>query len=299
MRQTRAFLYASLIYLSIALLAWEVTRRQVASSENFESTAVTLVSPEESFEDAQQEVNSEASEACPEVKEEPTPPEPEPESEPPEPEPTPPAQPESEAPTEPPVEEPPVDVAEPRPPEPSLPEERETTAPEEPVEEPPPPLQPLDPVDPVKALSLKECPHAAPPQPKRVKKRVAKESRKRTKHAKKKHKKASSASRASARSRARRGGSANVNRLLAQIRRRIARNKSYPRVARRRRMEGTVRVSFTVTRSGGVSGILVSGPKIFATSARSAVRRAFPVDPSGYRGALPKRISVTLRYRIH
>jgi len=296
MRKIAAFLYASLIYGMIGTGIWWVFDKAATIAEEFQSTTVTLVSPDESFEDAQQQVNSEASEAsraqeAPPEKEEPEKVEPEPEPTPP-PEPEPQPEEKTPPPPEPQIEEPP-------PPEPQKMEEVQPEAVEEPLPDPVeetqpteelPRFKPLDPVDPKKALDLKCCP--SEPVKKHIKKRRVhrKKSRKAQRHA---------ASRASARSRARRGGSRNVNRLLAQIKRRIARNKSYPSVAKRRRMQGVVRVSFTITRSGGVRGISVSGPRIFAASARSAVRRAFPVNVGSAGISLPRRMSVTLRYRLH
>jgi protein TonB len=294
MRKTAAFLYAAIIYALIGLGVWWLFDKASVIAEEFQSTTVTLVSPEESFEDAQQMVNSEASEA---TKAEEAPPEevkpeevePEPEPEPPEPEPEP--EPVAEETPEPDPQEMEEVMPEPI-------EEPEAPDPVEKVEEPPPPLDLLDPVDPVKALDLKKCPQK--PVKKVVHKKVRKKQpRKEVRKKKVRRKAAAQNRRASVRSRARRGGSMNASRLLAQIKRRIARNKNYPRVAQRRRIQGVVRVSFTITRSGGVRGISVSGPKIFAASARSAVRRAFPINVSQASFSLPKRMSVTLRYRLH
>ena len=293
MRKAAAFFYATLVYATMGTGVWWLFDKASVIAEEFQSTTVTLVSPEESFEEAQQQVNSEASEASkaqeqtPPEKEEPQKVEPEPE-----PEPTPPPEPEPSKEPNPP-ESPPEETPPPEPPQETLPEISETPDAPDPVEksETPPPIKPLDPVDPHKVLDLKRCPHQRTVKPvhRRHRKRVKKKVR---------HHKAAAASRASARSRARRGGSMNANRLLARLKRRIARNKSYPSVARRRRMQGVVRVSFTITRSGGVRGISVSGPRIFAASARSAVQRAFPVDVRQASFALPRRMSVTLRYRL-
>jgi protein TonB len=289
MRKTAAFLYASLTYAAIGTGIWWLFDKATVIAEEFQSTEVTLVSPEESFEDARQQVNSEASEAS---KAEEKPPE-EVKPEEPEPEPKPEPEPEPPEPPEPMVEEtPPPDPREMEEVMPEDLEDPEAPDPIEKIEEPPPPkLKPLDPVDPKKLLDLKKC-------SKEPVKKVVKNHKKKKKKVVKRNKNRAP-SRASARSRARRGGSVSASRLLAQIKRRIARNKSYPSVARRRRMQGAVRVSFTITRSGGVSGIRVSGPKIFAASAKSAVRRAFPVDVSKASFSLPRRMSVTLRYRLH
>ncbi len=99
-------------------------------------------------------------------------------------------------------------------------------------------------------------------------------------------------------SRARSAKRAHLNRLLAKIKRRIARNKSYPIAASRRHIEGRVRLSFTVTRKGAVRNITVRGPRIFAASARAALRRAFPVSVGKAAALLPRRLSVVLVYRL-
>ncbi|GEM_PF-5446383 len=159
------------------------------------------------------------------------------------------------------------------------------------------PLKPLTPINPAKALLLKDI-----PKPK-VAKRYTKRVKKRTKKIKKSFKKRVSQKRKSrgkrsVKSRARRGGVVSASRFLANLRRRIAKNKSYPLRARRMKKSGVVRVSFTILPSGRVGGISVSGPSIFRSSAKNAVRRAFPINASKAPFRLPKRMSITLRYSI-
>jgi protein TonB len=284
MRNTAAFFYAAVIYALIGSVVWWLFDEASVIAEEFRSTTVTLVSPEESFEDARQMVNSEASEAA--RAEEAPPEDAKPEEAEPEPEPEP-REPKPEAEPKPVVEETP---SEPREMEEVMPESLEDPEPPDPTgpeEETPPPFKPLDPVNPQLALDLKCCPSEPVKKAVKPKRKVLRKKRR-----------SAFPARASARSRARRGGSMNASRLLARIKRRIARNKSYPPAAKRRRIQGTVRVSFTITRRGGVRGIRVSGPRLFAASAKSAVRRAFPIDVSRASFPLPKRMSVTLRYRL-
>ena len=89
-----------------------------------------------------------------------------------------------------------------------------------------------------------------------------------------------------------------VNKFYKKIRVKINQNKSYPKIAKRRRMQGSVKVSFTVTRSGNVSNIQVSGPKVFHNSARHAVQSAFPISTKNVPISLPAKVNVTLRYQI-
>ncbi|HEY9189459.1 MAG TPA: TonB family protein [Sulfurovum sp.] len=94
------------------------------------------------------------------------------------------------------------------------------------------------------------------------------------------------------------GSSAEKNLFLANIREKINKHKSYPRIAQRRGMQGTVTVKFTILGNGNVGNISVSGPKVFHTSARNAVKSAFPVDAKSAPISLPKSVSITLHYQI-
>ena len=88
------------------------------------------------------------------------------------------------------------------------------------------------------------------------------------------------------------------NRFLATVRQRINRNKSYPRIAKRRGMQGSVRVKFTILANGHVGNISISGPKVFHSSARKAVKRAFPISTKNIPVSLPKTVNLTLRYQL-
>lgn len=86
--------------------------------------------------------------------------------------------------------------------------------------------------------------------------------------------------------------------FLSKIRAKINRAKSYPNIARRRGIEGRVRVSFKILSSGRVGAISVSGARAFHNSAKSAVRRAFPINPKNAPISLPMSINLTLVYKI-
>lgn len=89
-----------------------------------------------------------------------------------------------------------------------------------------------------------------------------------------------------------------VNRFYKKVRVKINQNKSYPKIAKRRRMQGAVKVTFTVLRSGEVSNILLKGPKVFYNSARHAVKSAFPISVKNIPVSLPATVHITLRYQI-
>jgi len=91
---------------------------------------------------------------------------------------------------------------------------------------------------------------------------------------------------------------AQKNQFLANIREKINKHKSYPRIAKKRGMQGTVDVKFTILSNGNVGNIIINGPKVFHNSARSAVKSAFPINVKNAPVALPKSINIKLRYQI-
>lgn len=131
------------------------------------------------------------------------------------------------------------------------------------------------------------------PVVKKVKKKpeVKKKKIKKKKVKKKKARKKVSASRS-------KSSKAEKNQFLANIRAKINKHKSYPRVAKKRRMQGSVKVRFTILRSGKVGNISLKGPKIFHNSARAAVKSAFPVNAKRAPISLPQTINLTLRYQL-
>jgi len=127
---------------------------------------------------------------------------------------------------------------------------------------------------------------------KKPKKKIVKKKKIKKKKVKKKQaRKKSSASRS-------KSSKAKKNQFLANIRAKINKHKSYPRVAKKRRMQGSIKVKFTILRSGKVGNISLKGPKIFHNSARAAVKSAFPVNAKNAPISLPQSINLTLRYQI-
>lgn len=129
-----------------------------------------------------------------------------------------------------------------------------------------------------------------------VKKKPKKIKPKKKKTQKKKVKKKQVRKKVSARKSKR--SSAEKNKFLANIRAKINKHKSYPRVAKKRRMQGSIKVRFTILRSGKVGNISLNGPKIFHKSARAAVKSAFPVNAKNAPISLPQSINLTLRYQL-
>ena len=91
---------------------------------------------------------------------------------------------------------------------------------------------------------------------------------------------------------------AQKNQFLANIRAKINKHKSYPRIAKKRGMQGMVNVKFTILSNGTVGNISVSGPKVFHKSARKAVESAFPISVKNAPISLPKSINIKLRYQL-
>ena len=125
-----------------------------------------------------------------------------------------------------------------------------------------------------------------------VKKRAV---HKKTKTVKKKQK----ASKASSRRASSRRIDPNKKSLfLSQIRAKINRAKSYPRIAKKRGMQGVLKVRFTILSNGHVGNISLQGPKVFYNSARTAIKKAFPVNVSKVPLSLPITVNLTLRYQL-
>lgn len=186
-------------------------------------------------------------------------------------------------------------------------EEKEAPVPEEePVVEEKPEVEPevVKEVIPEETPNIKEevipervVPKAVPkPITKPVVKEVKKKPIKKKKTKKKTVKKKQSQQKASPRQS--KSSAAERNEFLENIRTKINKHKSYPRIAERRGMQGTVTVKFTILSSGKVGNISVDGPTVFHKSARSAVESAFPVDAKSAPISLPKSISITLRYQM-
>ena len=91
---------------------------------------------------------------------------------------------------------------------------------------------------------------------------------------------------------------AKKNVFLSQIRRRINKNKTYPRIAQRRAMQGTVKARFTILANGNVGNIVVNGPKVFQRSAKNAIKKSFPISVKNAPLSLPTTVNLSLRYQL-
>ena len=175
---------------------------------------------------------------------------------------------------------------------------------EEPVVEEKPVVEPeiIKEPTPEKEPEVKEEPTPEPVVQKVIPKPIVKEVKKKPKpKAKKKTRKKTAKKkqrRQKASSRRANISSAQKNEFLASIRAKINKHKSYPRIAKKRGMQGTIKVEFTILKNGNVGNISVRGPKVFHRSARNAVKRAFPVNVKNAPIKLPKSVNITLRYQL-
>ncbi len=95
-----------------------------------------------------------------------------------------------------------------------------------------------------------------------------------------------------------RNSTAKKNQFLSKVRQKINQHKSYPKIAKRRGMQGKVKVRFTILANGNVGHISVSGPKVFHNSARHAVKSAFPISTRNIPISLPTSVNLSLRYQL-
>jgi periplasmic protein TonB len=87
---------------------------------------------------------------------------------------------------------------------------------------------------------------------------------------------------------------------LAALRAAIAAHKSYPAMARRRGIEGNVKVSFTLLADGNVRDIRVTGgPRPLRNAARQAINRAvqLPPPPAGVVSPMPVQYAMNFSLR--
>ena len=170
-------------------------------------------------------------------------------------------------------------------------ETKEEPTPEEPIIEEPV-VEDIVPV-PEPEVVLSEKPKPIMVEKPKIKKPISKKTIKK----KKKKIAKSSRSKTSSQNRTKQTrSSAGKSRFVARLKAKINANKTYPRIAQKRRMQGKVKVRFRITSAGKLSGLTASGPRIFINSAKKAVKRAFPLATRG--APLPMNVTLTLQYRL-
>ena len=140
----------------------------------------------------------------------------------------------------------------------------------------------------IKKPVLKPVKKKVKKKPKHKKKAVVKKTKKKVK------KKSTSKQISSNKAKKKSGGKKTWSALQIKINK----HKMYPRIAKKRRMEGSVKIQFIVSASGNVKIVSISGRKIFYKSARNAVERAFPINPKKAPISLPSTITLNLHYKL-
>ena len=98
-------------------------------------------------------------------------------------------------------------------------------------------------------------------------------------------------------------GRANMSNYMGRIASRLHRQKRYPRAAQRKKIQGTVVVSFTIRRNGSVAGVRLarrSGHAVLDQEVLAMVRRASPFPPfpaNAGRNAITVTVPVSFRAR--
>jgi len=89
--------------------------------------------------------------------------------------------------------------------------------------------------------------------------------------------------------------------FLRNVRSSIIANKKYPKLAKRRHIEGAVKVRFDITKNGEVTNIrFINGKRIFQKSIRKTLENTFPITiPNRVKDELPiNDVSVILHFNI-
>lgn len=92
---------------------------------------------------------------------------------------------------------------------------------------------------------------------------------------------------------------AKQNIFFTKIRNKIEQNKSYPRSARRRGIEGIVEVKFNLCNDGNVKDIeFISGKNVFKQSIIEAIENSFPVVVDTSLFSFPKQFKISIKYTL-
>ncbi len=102
----------------------------------------------------------------------------------------------------------------------------------------------------------------------------------------------------SLKSTAKRGGKKEVNLFFKEIKKAIAKNKIYPKRARRKGIRGRVKATFTIEQNGSISNIALKGKRMFFDSAKRAIKKIEPINTKDAPISLPIRVSITIKFRL-
>ena len=89
------------------------------------------------------------------------------------------------------------------------------------------------------------------------------------------------------------------NIFLTDIKKKINENKAYPRIAKRRSIEGSTHIKFTIYKNGSIKIDALRGNKIFYDKSKEALLESFPVEiPQKIISTFPLQLDIDLMYAL-
>lgn len=89
------------------------------------------------------------------------------------------------------------------------------------------------------------------------------------------------------------------NDYIAKVKKTINSNKFYPNSARRRGIEGSVKVEFTIQNNGKLTMVkIIQGKKIFFKAAKEAILNSFPIQGYKDNKIFPINLTLVLKYNL-
>lgn len=88
--------------------------------------------------------------------------------------------------------------------------------------------------------------------------------------------------------------------FFSLVKNKIDSNKEYPNSARRRGIEGSIKVKFQITKEGNVKDIsILSGKKIFHKAVLNAINNSFPIKIPKELNSFPLYINLELKFNLN
>ena len=92
----------------------------------------------------------------------------------------------------------------------------------------------------------------------------------------------------------------NQNKYYTQIKETINKNKSYPKMAIKRGIEGIVKIQFEISKDGKLLSFnIIEGKRVFKKSIEKAVKNSFPLTPPENTLVSNTSLSLTIDYRLY
>jgi len=92
----------------------------------------------------------------------------------------------------------------------------------------------------------------------------------------------------------------NQNKYYTQIKETINKNKSYPKMAIKRGIEGIVKIQFEISKDGKLLSFnIIEGKRVFKKSISQAVKNSFPLTPPENTLVSNTSLSLTIDYRLY